>query len=83
MSAWYFEQTLAALKKPPVGVKVNLATWNELKAAGLIEWKQTHTWGLFNLGFSMPYYKQTFLICDPDMTEPLLLPPRQTYGTSY
>ena len=73
-----FEAAVSAAKIQPKGVKVSLQLWKELKDAGLIKMRGVAAWGAFDLGFEMPFYKDTCLIYDPEL-EPLdkhfLLPP--------
>lgn len=63
-----FESAIAGAKIQPKGVKVSLELWKALKAAGLIEMRAVAAWGAFDLGFEMPFYKDTILIYDPELS---------------
>jgi hypothetical protein len=62
-----FASSIAAAKSEPKGVKIGLELWKVLKSAGLIEMRSVAAWGLFDLGFEMPFYKSTCLIYDPEL----------------
>jgi hypothetical protein len=62
-----FESRMAAAKSEPKGVKVGPELWKALKSAGLIEMRSVAAWGVFDLGFEMPFYKNTCLIYDPEL----------------
>jgi hypothetical protein len=62
-----FEVSIAAAKSEPKGVKIGLELWKALKSAGLIEMRSVAAWGLFDLGFEMPFYMNTCLIYDPEL----------------
>ena len=63
-----FQSAMSQAKKvPPKGVKVSLELWKELKSAGLIDMKDVAAWGVFDLGFQMPFYQETILIYDPEL----------------
>jgi hypothetical protein len=62
-----FESAVAGAKVQPKGVKVNLELWKALKAADLIKMRDVAAWGVFDLGFEMPFYKDTILIYDPEL----------------
>lgn len=62
-----FESAVANAKLQPKGVKVNLDLWKALKAANLIKMRDVAAWGVFDLGFEMPFYKDTILIYDPEL----------------
>ena len=73
-----FEAAMTAEKIQPKGVKVSLRLWKELKDAGLIKMRGVAAWGVFDLGFEMPFYKDTCLIYDPELEsldKHFLLPP--------
>jgi hypothetical protein len=67
MSIEEFKSAIANAKSTPKGVKVNPDLWRELKAAGLIEMKDVAAWGVFDLGFQMPFYQSCCLIYDPEL----------------
>jgi hypothetical protein len=54
-----FEAAVSEAKIQPKGVKVSLQLWRELKDAGLIKMRGVAAWGVFDLGFEMPFYKDT------------------------
>lgn len=73
-----FEASMAAAKSEPKGVKVCLDLWLALKENGLITMKRVGVNGIIDLGFEMPYYKNTVLIIDPELEiqkDPFILPP--------
>ena len=47
---------LAKAKQRPKGIKVSEKTWKELKNANLIEMKDVAAWGVFDLGFQLPFF---------------------------
>ena len=62
-----FESAVTAAKVQPKGIKVSLELWKALKAADLIKMRGVAAWGIFDLGFEMPFYKDTCLIYDPEL----------------
>jgi hypothetical protein len=64
-----FQNALAAAKSEPKGVKVGPGLWIALKAAELIQLRGVAAWGVFDLGFEMPFYKDICLIYDPELDE--------------
>ena len=62
-----FETAVAGAKVQPKGVKVSLEMWRALKAAGLIKMRGVAALGIFDLGFEMPFYKDTILLYDPEL----------------
>ena len=73
-----FEAALSAAKIKPKFVKVGLPLWKELKDAGHITMRGVAAWGVFDLGFEMPFYKDTCLIYDPELElldKHFMLPP--------
>ncbi len=62
-----FESAVSGAKVQPKGVKVSLDMWKALKAADLIKMRAGAAWGVFDLGFEMPFYKDTILIYDPEL----------------
>ena len=76
-----FESAVAAAKNEPKGVKVSLDLWKALKEADLIVMRDVAAWGVFDLGFQMPFYKDTILIYDPELelhSKSFQLPPSAT-----
>lgn len=72
------EAAVSAAKIQPKGAKVSLRLWKELKDAGLIKMCGVSACGVFDLGFEMPFYKDTCLIYDPELElldKHFLLPP--------
>jgi len=62
-----FEAAVANAKVQPKGIKVSLEMWKALKKANLIAMRDVQAWGVFDLGFQMPFYKDTILIYDPEL----------------
>lgn len=62
-----FETAVAGAKVQPKGIKVSLDMWKALKKANLIAMRDVAAWGAFDLGFQMPFYKDTILIYDPEL----------------
>lgn len=62
-----FESAISAARIKPKGVKVSPELWISLKNRGLIEMRGVAAWGIFDLGFEMPFYKDTCLIYDPEL----------------
>lgn len=62
-----FQLAVSAAKVQPKGVKVSLKLWKALKDAGLIQMRGVGAWGVFDLGFEMPFYQDTCLIYDPEL----------------
>jgi hypothetical protein len=76
-----FESAVGAAKSEPKGVKVSLDLWRALKEADLIVMRDVAAWGVLDLGFQMPFYKNTILIYDPELemhAESFQLPPSAT-----
>ena len=76
-----FESALADAKSAPKGVKISLDLWKALKASELIVMRDVAAWGVFDLGFQMPFYKDTILIYDPELElhgKTFQLPPSAT-----
>lgn len=79
MSVQQFQSAIANTNTPPKGVKISPDLWRELKAAGLIEMKDVAAWGVFDLGFQMPFYQSCCLIYDPELSgKSYQLPPSAT-----
>jgi hypothetical protein len=73
-----FEAAVSAAQIQPKGVKVSSQLWKELKDADLIKMRGVAAWGVFDLGFEMPFYKEICLIYDPELEsldKQFLLPP--------
>jgi hypothetical protein len=62
-----FEIHIASARSEPKGVKVGLELWKALKSAGLIQMRSVAAWGLYDLGFEMPFYRNTCVIYDPEL----------------
>lgn len=62
-----FETAVAGAKVQPKGIKVSSEMWKALKIADLIKMRGVAAWGAFDLGFEMPFYKDTVLIYDPEL----------------
>lgn len=61
-----FESAVAAAKVQPKGVKISLDLWKALKDAGQIKMRGVSAWGIYDTGFEMPFYKDIYLIYDPE-----------------
>jgi hypothetical protein len=73
-----FKLALSAATVQPKGAKISLELWKALKDAGLIQMRGVAAWGVFDLGFEMPFYQDTCLIYDPELElagENFQLPP--------
>lgn len=62
-----FEAAVAGAKVQSKGIKVSLEMWKALKEANLIAMRDVAAWSTFDLGFQMPFYKDTVLIYDPEL----------------
>jgi hypothetical protein len=62
-----FETAVSAEITEPKVVKVSLDLLKALKAADLIVMRDAAGGGFFDLGFQMPFYKNTCLIYDPEL----------------
>ncbi len=62
-----FEASITSAKSEPKGVKVGLELWRALKSTGLIQMHSVAAWGIYDLGFEMPFYKNTCVIYDPEL----------------
>ena len=62
-----FEAAIAGASTQPKGVKVSLGLWKALKDADMIRMRSVAAWGVFDLGFEMPFYKDICLIYDPEL----------------
>jgi hypothetical protein len=59
---------LAIAPTRPKGIKVSVETWQEMKKLGLIEMKGVAAWGVFDLGYEMPFYDGDIcVIVDPEL----------------
>jgi hypothetical protein len=54
-----FEAGIVGAKSEPKGVKISIELGSALAAAGLIRMRGAAAWGVYNLGFAMPFYKGT------------------------
>lgn len=62
-----FESAIASATDAPKAAKIGPDLWVALKAAHLISMRDVAAWGVFGLGFQMPFYKDTILIYDPEL----------------
>lgn len=63
----------------PKAIKISLSLWKELKNLGLIENKDVAAFGIFELGYKLPFYKDSILLIDLEMDgigEDFLFPPQ-------
>ena len=67
MSVQEFELAFSQAKVEPKGIKISPKLWKELKTANLIKMRDVAAFGLFDLGFQMPFYKDTILLFDPEL----------------
>lgn len=59
---------LAKAPTRPKGIKVSEDTWKKLKDADLIKNKSVAAWGVFDLGFELPFYDEDIcVIIDPEL----------------
>ena len=62
-----FKAAMTAAKSVPKGVKVSPGLFAELRKADLIAMRDVAAWGIVDLGFQMPFYGDTVVICDPEL----------------
>ena len=80
-----FESAVTGAAKRPKAVKLGRELWVALKAANLIEMRSVAAWGIFDLGFELPFYKDVCIIHDPELDASdrmFVLPPTSTGGTA-
>jgi hypothetical protein len=59
---------IAKAKQRPKGIKVSEETWKKLKNADLIKMKDVAAWGVFDLGFQLPFLDGDIcVIVDPEL----------------
>ena len=59
---------LAVAPERPKGIKVSVDTWKIMKESGLIKMKGVAAWGVFDLGYEMPFYDEDIcVIVDPEL----------------